>query len=86
MALAATMGSRDTVGMTTDRLGMTVLENKTCPELLRTQSVGRLAVAIREHPDIFPINVVRIEPAEITGRRFQVVEPSLWSDPVRVEP
>jgi hypothetical protein len=27
---------------------------------------------------------VRIEPVEITGRRFHVVEPSVWTDPVRV--
>jgi nitroimidazol reductase NimA-like FMN-containing flavoprotein (pyridoxamine 5'-phosphate oxidase superfamily) len=44
--------------MTTDRFGMTVLDTKTCLELLRSQDVGRLAVAIRDHPDIFPINFV----------------------------
>jgi uncharacterized protein len=27
---------------------------------------------------------VRIKPVEITGRRFHVVEPSAWSEPVRV--
>ena len=29
---------------------------------------------------------VRIEPVEITGRRFHVVDPSAWSDPVRTGP
>ncbi|MET0143620.1 MAG: pyridoxamine 5'-phosphate oxidase family protein [Ilumatobacteraceae bacterium] len=27
---------------------------------------------------------VRIEPVEISGRSFHVVEPSVWTDPVRV--
>jgi hypothetical protein len=44
--------------MSTDRLGMTVLDTKTCLELLRAESVGRLAVAIHDHPDIFPVNFV----------------------------
>ena len=35
-----------------------MLETNTCLELLRSQQVGRLAVAIRDHPDIFPINHV----------------------------
>jgi nitroimidazol reductase NimA-like FMN-containing flavoprotein (pyridoxamine 5'-phosphate oxidase superfamily) len=146
--------------MTTDHLGTTVLPGEDCIELLRSQTVGRLAVSIRDHPDIFPINYtvhrggivfrtaegtklaaavlgrgvafevdgfeagageawsvivkghaveitgmgelldalelplfpwhaapkhrfVRIEPVEITGRRFHVVEPSAWGDPVR---
>lgn len=143
--------------MSTDRLGMTVLDSRECLELLRTQTVGRLAVAIRDHPDIFPVNFVvdhgtvvfrtaegtklaaavlgrsvafeidgldeaeweawsvvikgraveveqlhelfeaqalplfpwqaapkhrfvRIEPVEISGRRFRVVEPSAWTE------
>ena len=149
--------------MTTDHLGSTVLSTSECLELLRHDTVGRLAVSIREHPDIFPINYVvdhgcivfrtaegtklaaavlgrgvafevdgvdepngeawsvvvkgraveldgmydvmdalalplfpwhaapkhrfvRIEPVEITGRRFHVVEPAAWSDPVRGVP
>ena len=44
--------------MTTDRLGIDVLETNTCLELLRSNEVGRLAVAIANHPDIFPINYV----------------------------
>jgi uncharacterized protein len=147
--------------MTTDRLGMTELSTNACLDLLRGQTVGRLAVSIRDRPDIFPINYVvdhggivfrtaegtklaaavlgrgvafevdgldaeageawsvivkghateiesmyqvvdaldlplfpwqaapkhrfvRIEPVEITGRRFHVVAPSAWTDPVRV--
>src|SRR5262245_25967718 len=37
---------------------MTILDTPTCLELMRTCEVGRLAVAIKEHPDIFPINYV----------------------------
>ena len=44
--------------MTTDRLGMTVLDQHECWELLRGEEVGRLAVSITNHPDIFPINYV----------------------------
>jgi uncharacterized protein len=149
--------------MTTDHLGITVLSTNACFDLLRGQTVGRLAVSIRDHPDIFPINYVvdrggivfrtaegtklaaavlgrgvafevdgldeaageawsvivkghaveidgmydlidaldlplfpwhaspkhrfvRIEPVEISGRTFHVVEPSAWTDPVRVAP
>ena len=149
--------------MTTDHLGITVLSTEECFDLLGGQSVGRLAVSIRDHPDIFPINYVvdrggvvfrtaegtklaasvlgrgvafeidgldadageawsvivkghaveierlydvmdalelplfpwhaspknrfvRIEPVDVTGRRFHVVEPAAWSDPVRVVP
>ena len=144
--------------MTTDHLGITVLSSEECLERLRGETVGRLAVAIRDHPDIFPINYVvdhgcivfrtaegtklaaavlgrgvafevdgydqangeawsvvvkghaveierlsdvldaldlplfpwhaapkhrfvRIEPVEITGRTFDVVDPAVWSDP-----
>jgi uncharacterized protein len=44
--------------MTTDRLGTMVLEANTCWELLRRSEVGRLAVSIRNHPEIFPVNFV----------------------------
>jgi len=44
--------------MTTDRLGMTVLSDDECYQLLRSVQVGRLAVAIGPHPDIFPVNHV----------------------------
>jgi len=37
---------------------MNVLETNTCWDLLRQADVGRLAVSIAEHPDIFPINFV----------------------------
>lgn len=147
--------------MTTDHIGSIVLSTNECLDLLRGETVGRLAVAIREHPDIFPINFVvdhgcivfrtaegtklaasvlgrgvafevdgvdeeageawsvvvkghavelegmydvmdalqlplfpwhaapkhrfvRIEPLEITGRRFHVVDRAQWSESVRV--
>ena len=38
--------------------GMQVLGEAECWELLRGQEVGRIAVAIMNHPDIFPINYV----------------------------
>ena len=44
--------------MTTDRLGIDVLETDTCLELLRRSEVGRLAVSITDHPDIFPVNFI----------------------------
>ncbi|HET9667304.1 MAG TPA: pyridoxamine 5'-phosphate oxidase family protein [Desertimonas sp.] len=44
--------------MSTDRLGITILEANTCWELLRTSEVGRLAISIGNHPDIFPVNFV----------------------------
>jgi nitroimidazol reductase NimA-like FMN-containing flavoprotein (pyridoxamine 5'-phosphate oxidase superfamily) len=44
--------------MATDHLGTTILETKTCWDLLRVAEVGRLAVSITDHPDIFPVNFV----------------------------
>ena len=44
--------------MTVDRFGTEVLETNTCWELLRATEVGRLAVSITDHPDIFPVNYV----------------------------
>jgi nitroimidazol reductase NimA-like FMN-containing flavoprotein (pyridoxamine 5'-phosphate oxidase superfamily) len=44
--------------MKTDRLGIAILEANECWELLRSSEVGRLAVSIRDHPDIFPVNFV----------------------------
>jgi nitroimidazol reductase NimA-like FMN-containing flavoprotein (pyridoxamine 5'-phosphate oxidase superfamily) len=37
---------------------MQELDESTCWELLRSEEVGRIAVAIANHPDIFPINYV----------------------------
>ena len=48
----------DDGAMTTDRLGAEILETNTCWELLRANEVGRLAVSITDHPDIFPVNYV----------------------------
>jgi nitroimidazol reductase NimA-like FMN-containing flavoprotein (pyridoxamine 5'-phosphate oxidase superfamily) len=44
--------------MKTDRLGISILEANQCWELLRSSEVGRLAVSIADHPDIFPVNFV----------------------------
>jgi nitroimidazol reductase NimA-like FMN-containing flavoprotein (pyridoxamine 5'-phosphate oxidase superfamily) len=44
--------------MKTDRLGVGILEANQCWELLRSSEVGRLAVSIGNHPDIFPVNFV----------------------------
>jgi nitroimidazol reductase NimA-like FMN-containing flavoprotein (pyridoxamine 5'-phosphate oxidase superfamily) len=41
-----------------DRSGMEVLDDATCWSLLDGAQVGRLAVSIHDHPDIFPINHV----------------------------
>jgi hypothetical protein len=43
---------------TTKSMGMTNLESNECWALLRSCEVGRLAVSIGEHPDIFPVNFV----------------------------
>ncbi|MFV0306392.1 MAG: pyridoxamine 5'-phosphate oxidase family protein [Desertimonas sp.] len=44
--------------MELDRFGMTVLDHHECWDLLRAEEVGRLAVSLAGHPDIFPINFV----------------------------
>lgn len=45
---------------TTDRTqdGTEALSSAVCWRLLRTREVGRLAVSITDHPDIFPVNYV----------------------------
>jgi nitroimidazol reductase NimA-like FMN-containing flavoprotein (pyridoxamine 5'-phosphate oxidase superfamily) len=44
--------------MSVDRFGIEVLETNVCWQLLRDSDVGRLAVSITDHPDIFPVNYV----------------------------
>ena len=44
--------------MTDDRFGIKELDSTECWQLLRTNEVGRLAVSITDHPDIFPVNYV----------------------------
>ena len=41
-----------------ERTGVAILEPDKCWPLLREAKVGRLAVAVGDHPDIFPINFV----------------------------
>lgn len=36
--------------------GIAVLDTQTCWQLLAAEEVGRLAVAVHQHPDIFPVN------------------------------
>jgi uncharacterized protein len=42
--------------MTDEKWPVEELSESTCWELLRTTSVGRLAVWVDDHPDIFPLN------------------------------
>jgi hypothetical protein len=42
--------------MTNDKSTVDELSEDACWALLRTVSVGRLAVCVQDHPDIFPIN------------------------------
>ena len=44
--------------MSIDLFGTEVLETNVCWQLLRDSEVGRLAVSITDHPDIFPVNFV----------------------------
>ena len=44
-----------------------ILLEQECWELLRSQEVGRLAVSIANHPDIFPINFI-VDHASIVFR------------------
>lgn len=44
--------------METDRAGMTILDVRTSLELLRSAPVGRIAVIVNDHPEIFPVNYV----------------------------
>lgn len=39
-----------------DRTGLEELDEDQCWELLGSKSIGRLAVSITNHPDIFPVN------------------------------
>jgi nitroimidazol reductase NimA-like FMN-containing flavoprotein (pyridoxamine 5'-phosphate oxidase superfamily) len=46
-------------GMATDeRSGMEILDDSQCWKYLESQELGRLAVSVGAHPDIFPINYV----------------------------
>ena len=38
--------------------GIQELDESTCWELLRGEEVGRIAVSIANHPDVFPVNYV----------------------------
>jgi nitroimidazol reductase NimA-like FMN-containing flavoprotein (pyridoxamine 5'-phosphate oxidase superfamily) len=49
---------RSVTTMTEDQFGIEQLDAKECWQLLRSNEVGRLAVSITDHPDIFPVNYV----------------------------
>ena len=69
--------------MTTEhRTGMEILEPPACWALLRRAQVGRLAVAIANHPDIFPINFV-VDHASVV---FRTAEGANWPGPSWVRP
>jgi len=54
--------------MTTDPgSGVTILDESACWRLLRSTEVGRLAVALADRPDIFPINFL-VDQATIVFR------------------
>lgn len=55
---------------TDPKTGMTVLEERECWRMLGEADVGRLAVSIAEHPDIFPINHV-VDGATIVFRTLE---------------
>ena len=58
-AVAEACSAVDTDSMTRDSGSATfILDGHECWELLRSSEVGRLAVAIAEQPDIFPVNYV----------------------------
>ncbi len=42
----------------TDYEPITILDRRECWQLLRSQEVGRLGIAIANQPDIFPINFI----------------------------
>ena len=65
-ALAVGLPGAETLSMAT-RDGMTILDSATCLRLLGSQEVGRLAVSVAYHPDIFPINYV-VDDATIVFR------------------
>jgi nitroimidazol reductase NimA-like FMN-containing flavoprotein (pyridoxamine 5'-phosphate oxidase superfamily) len=46
----------ETETRTDPRTGLAEIDASTCWELLDSRSVGRLAVAVGTHPDIFPVN------------------------------
>ena len=53
--------------MTDIRSSTEILQEQECWALLRSQEVGRLAISIANHPDIFPINFV-VDHASIVFR------------------
>ena len=48
----------EAMSSTDPRTGMIILEADECWRLLREADVGRLAVSVGDHPEIFPINHV----------------------------
>lgn len=60
MELSRALAPREesTVKSTDAKTGMTILEGDECWRLIKEADVGRLAVSIASHPDIFPINHV----------------------------
>jgi nitroimidazol reductase NimA-like FMN-containing flavoprotein (pyridoxamine 5'-phosphate oxidase superfamily) len=62
------------------------LPHETCWELLRTTTVGRLAVVVDGHPDIFPLNyAIDGETALFRSAPGTKLDGSLGSSPVALE-
>jgi uncharacterized protein len=58
VAAATEVHDPEHMGTPLDTQAMTVLQLHECSQLLRDHEVGRLAISITNHPDIFPINYV----------------------------
>jgi hypothetical protein len=72
--------------MTDEEWTVDELSESTCWELLRTTSVGRLAVWVDDHPDIFPLNyAVDHGTVVFRSRTGTKVSASLSDSPVALE-
>ena len=72
--------------MTDEKRTVDELSESACWELLRTTSVGRLAVWVDDHPDIFPINyVVEHGTVVFRSRAGTKVSAALSDSPVALE-
>ncbi len=72
--------------MTDDERAVEEVSESACWELLRTSSVGRLAVWVDDHPDIFPLNyAVDHGTVVFRSRTGTKVSATLTDSPVALE-